>query len=67
MKCRSISAGLVSEAKLPAPSLGQNSVQVKERSGFGSAIIIEVPRGQMCSASGSRAKSPPSGGIVSSL
>ncbi|GAB3943761.1 hypothetical protein GCM10027614_32890 [Micromonospora vulcania] len=62
-----IAAGLSSAAKLPAPWLGQNKVQVKERSGFGNAIIIEVPRGQMCRASGSRAKSPPSAGMVSSL
>ncbi len=62
-----MAALLPSEAKLAVPWVGQNSVQVKERSGFGSAIIIEVPRGQMCRAPGSSAKSPPSGGMVSSL
>ena len=34
----------------PRRASGQKSVQVKERSGFGRAIIMEVPRGQMCSA-----------------
>ena len=47
-----------SAAKLPGPPFGQNSVHVNERSGFGRAIIIDVPRGQMCSAPGSSANSP---------
>ena len=57
-KCRSIAAGLLSAAKHPVPPLGQNSVHVNERSGLGRAIIIDEPRGQMCSAPGSRANSP---------
>lgn len=47
--------------------LGQNSVQVKDLSGLGSAIIMALPRGQMCSAPGSRANPPSRAGIVSSL
>ena len=35
--------------------------------GVGRAIIIEEPRGQMCSASGSSANSPSLAGMVSSL
>ncbi len=45
----------------------QNSVQVNERSVLGSAIIIDAPRGQMCSDAGSSPNSPSRGGIVSSL
>ncbi|MCQ0011366.1 hypothetical protein [Actinomadura madurae] len=55
------------ESRAARSSFGQNSVQVNDRSRFGSAIIIEVPRGQMCSASGSRANPPSFGGTVSSL
>src|SRR5207237_10891377 len=39
------------EAKLRGPSNSQKSVQVKEPSGFGSAIIMKLLRGQICSAS----------------
>ena len=56
-KCASIRRGSVSASKRSGP-LGQKSVQVKDRSGFGSAIIIDVPRGQMCSAPASSANSP---------
>src|SRR5262249_48639499 len=37
-------------AKLRGPSNSQNNVQVNEPSGFGSAIIMKLLRGQMWSA-----------------
>ena len=55
-------------AKLAAPARGRNSVAVKLPSVFGSAISMKPPRGQMCSASRSRACPPPrAGGMFSSL
>ena len=61
----------VASSRPGTASKGQNSVQVKLPSGFGSAIIMLPPRGQMCSAFGSIAKGAcgpeATGGIVSSL
>src|ERR1700745_3028326 len=56
------------EGKLHGPSNSQKSVQVKEPSGFGRAIIMKLLRGQMCSASFSICHEPfGAGGTVSSL
>src|SRR5690349_2484315 len=51
-----------------SPSNGRNKVQVKFPSGLGSAIIIKLPRGQICSAFFS-IKNEPSlpGGMINSL
>ena len=71
-KCASASAPVFTAAKLePAPSWRQKSVQVNEPSGFGSAIIMLSPRGQMWSAFGSMANGAcgplATGGMWSSL
>src|SRR5436189_5723793 len=56
------------EAKLRGPSNSQKSVQVKEPSGFGRAIIMKLLRGQMWRAFFSISHDPSgAGGIVSSL
>ena len=39
-----------SDAKLNFPSMGRKSVNVKSPPGFGRAISINPPRGQMCRA-----------------
>src|SRR5437870_9791438 len=44
------SSSVLVVAKLRGPSNSQKSVQVNEPSGFGSAIIIKLLRGQMWSA-----------------
>src|SRR6266542_162568 len=49
-KNRRTSSSLLVVAKLRGPSNSQNSVQVNEPSGFGSAIIMKLLRGQMWSA-----------------
>src|SRR5256885_17175554 len=56
------------EAKLRGPPNSQKSVQVKEPSGFGRAIIMKLLRGQIWSASFSIRHEPSgAGGMVSSL
>jgi len=55
-------------AKLCGPSNSQKSVHVNEPSGFGSAIIMKLFRGQMWSAFFSMRHEPSgAGGIVNSL
>ena len=49
-KNRRTSSSVLVVAKLRGPSNSQKSVQVKEPSGFGSAIIMKLFRGQMWSA-----------------
>src|SRR2546421_2954210 len=67
-KNRRISSPVLVVAKLRGPSNSQNSVQVNEPSGFGSAIIMKLFRGQMWSAFFSIRHEPSgAGGIVSSL
>src|SRR6184192_1053625 len=49
-KKRRTSSSFLVVAKLRDPSNSQNNVQVNEPSGFGSAIIMKLLRGQMWSA-----------------
>ena len=67
-RTRTTSSGVASAAKLFGPAHRQKRVPVNERSGLGSAIIMNPPRGQMCRALGSsRAVPSAAGGIASSL
>jgi hypothetical protein len=67
-KKRRMSSSVVVVSKLRGPLNSQKSVQVNEPSGFGSAIIIKLFRGQMWSASFSIRQLPSgAGGMVSSL
>src|SRR2546428_14159757 len=67
-KNRRTSSSVLVVAKLRGPSNSQNNVQVKEPSGFGSAIIMKLFRGQIWSAFFSIRHEPfGPGGIVNSL
>ena len=67
-KKRQTSSSVLVVAKLRGPSNSQKSVQVNEPSGFGSAIIMKLLRGQIWSAFFSICQeSSGPGGMVSSL
>src|SRR5437764_14811637 len=67
-KKQRISSSVLVVAKLRGPSNSQKRVQVNEPSGFGSAIIMKLLRGQMWSASFSISHEPSdAGGMVRSL
>ena len=65
---RRTSSSVFVDSKLRGPLNSQKSVQVNEPSGFGSAIIMKLLRGQIWSASFSICHEPSgAGGMVSSL